>query len=68
MFKHSNNHISEKRADGSRKWYKTDDRGIESIWETYRREHLFRNLIRITKPLEFEKKKKEDSKNNDSSV
>lgn len=64
MFKHYN-HFSEKRPDGTRKWFKVDHLGRPSIWEDYKREQAFRTAIRNAKPIEFEDKKK---KKNDSGV
>lgn len=54
--------ISEKRADGSRKWKKVDPNGKPSIWEVYKREQSFRNMIRNTKPIVLEKREKKDKK------
>ena len=57
--------ISEKRADGSRKWKKTDPNGKPSIWEIYKKEQAFRNMIRNTKPIVLEKKIKGSKKQKD---
>ena len=53
--------ISEKRADGSRKWKKTEPNGKPSIWEVYKKEQAFRNMIRNTKPIVLEKRVKNNS-------
>lgn len=63
MFKHFN-HISEKKSDGSRKWFKVDYLGRPSIWEDYKREQAFRNAIRNVKPIVIEDKKKKKSNDN----
>lgn len=64
MFKHFD-FISEKRADGSRKWKKIDPNGNPSIWEEYKKDHTFNNLIKRTKPLVIEEKKKGKNKTKD---
>lgn len=57
MFKHFD-FISEKRADGSRKWKKIDPNGNPSIWEVYKKDHKWSLLIKNTKPIVLEDKKK----------
>lgn len=55
MFKHFD-FISEKRANGTRKWKKVDHKGNPSIWEVYKREQAFRKAIKLTTPLVLKKK------------
>ena len=67
MFKHFN-HISEKRSDRSRKWKKVDHNGKPSIWEEYKKDHAWSVLIRNTKPIVLEDKKKINKKDKSKAI
>ena len=67
MFKHFN-HISEKRSDGSLKWKKVDHNGKPSIWEEYKKDHAWSVLIRNTKPIVLEDKKKINKKDKSKAI